>query len=79
MENLIRKIKFFYIGLVNDVVSLKTGKDIYGNNVDETGKIISFLDIATLGLSKMNWMRILKSKSTVKGVEVSTLLTELNK
>ena len=60
-------------------MSLKTGKDIYGNNVDETGKMISFLDIATFGLSKMNWMRILKSKSTVKGLEVSTLLTELNK
>ena len=67
----------FPIGLVNDVVSLKTGKDIYGNNVDEMGKMISFLDIATFGLSKMNWMRILKSNSTVEGLERTNTFTTI--
>jgi len=56
---------------------LKTGEDIYGNNVDEMGKMISFLDIATLGMSKMGWMKTLKSNSIVKGLERTNFLTTL--
>ena len=54
------------IGLVNDVVTLKTGEDIYGNKADNINKILSITDLASFGTLKVFNTGIIKSSSNTK-------------
>ena len=53
------------IGLVNDVVTLKTGEDIYGNKADNLDKLLSVADLASFGLSKIIPYKCLSNKISV--------------
>ena len=46
-------VNFFTpVGLVNDVVTLSEGEDMYGNEAEFSDKIVSSVDLATLGYAK---------------------------
>ena len=73
------------IGLVNDVVTLKTGEDIYGNKADNLDKLLSVADLVSFGLSKIIPYKQLRSmlsginNLTTAGSSAKTLVTELEK
>ena len=73
------------IGLVNDVVTLKTGEDIYGNKADNLDKLLSVADLASFGLSKIIPYKQLRSmlsginNLTTAGSTAKTIKTEKQK
>lgn len=59
-------------------MSLKTGKDIYGNKADNINKILSITDLASFGTLKVFNTGIIKSSSnTKKAIDLTNKLTTL--